>query len=171
MAKLLPNRISETMNEVQHKQFMDGIKMAFDALPKKPVMSKEEYDKIPKKGTAREKEADLKIKVVRRYPQFLPTLLPLIEVEKDNTLYDQINELYDNHLQPLVDLSDFLLGVSGGEEMNAYSRFADIVRSAAKDSDPAAIEALNELEAIDKQLTPSSPKKVVVDATSKALVN
>ena len=53
MAKLLPNRISETMNEVQIKQFMDGIKMAFDALPKKPVMSKEEYDKISKKGTAR----------------------------------------------------------------------------------------------------------------------
>ena len=38
------------MNEVQHQQFMDGIKMALDALPKKPVMSKEEYDKIAKKA-------------------------------------------------------------------------------------------------------------------------
>lgn len=167
MAKLLPNRISETMTEAQIKQFQDGIKMAFDALPKKPVLSKDEFDKIPKKGEMRVKEANLKIKVVRKYAKFLPSVLSVEEVEKDNTLHRQVDELYDNHLQPLVELADFVLGLSGGEEINAYSRFTDNVRSAAKDGDTNAIEALNELEAIDKQLGIGFFKKTPVDPAAK----
>ena len=167
MAKLLPNRISETMTDAQIKQFQDGIKMAFDALPKKPSMSKEEFDKIPKKAAGRIKEANLRIKVVRKYTKFLPTILPLEEVEKDNTLHGQVDKLYDDHLQPLVELADFVLGLSGGEEMNAYSRYADNVKAAAKDGDPDAIEALNELEAIDKQLGIGSYKKFASDNATK----
>lgn len=167
MAKLLPNRISETMSAAQIKQFEDGIKMAFDALPKKPAMSKEEFGKIPKKAENRTKEANLKIKVVRKYPKFLPTVLSLEEVEKDNTLHGQVNTLYDDHLQPLVDLADFVLGLSGGEEMNAYSRFFDNVRQGVKDGDLDAVEALNELEAIDKLLGIGSFKKAPADSSSK----
>lgn len=167
MAKLLPNRISETMTDAQIKQFKDGIKMAYDALPKKPVMSKDEFDKIPKKAEVRIKEANLKIKVVRKYGKFLPTVLPIDEVEKDSILHAQIDKLYDDDLQPLVDLADFILGLSGGEEINAYSRFTENVRSAAKDSDPDAIEALNELDAIDKELSIGAYKKTTSDKTLK----
>ena len=141
--------------------------MAFDALPKKPAMSKDEFDKIPKKAENRSKEASLKIKVARKYPKFLPSVLSIQEVEKDNTLHTQVNTLYDDHLQPLVDLADFVLGLSGGEEMNAYSRFTDNVRSAAKDGDEDAIEALNELDAIDKQLNLGAYRKTGSDNTLK----
>ena len=163
MAKLLPNRISETMTDVQVKQFEDGVKMALAALPKKPQMAKEEFDKIPKKGENRTKEANLKIKVMRRYAKYLPTVLPFEEVEKDNILHGQVNTLYDDHLQPLIDLTDFILGLSGGEELNASARFTENIKSAIKDGDLDATEAMNELEAIDKQLSIGAYKKKTAD--------
>ena len=167
MAKLLPNRISEVMSEAQIKQFIEGIKTAKAALPKKIPLSNEEYDKIPKKGTAREKEADAMIKIVRAFPKFLPSVLSIEDVEKDNMLYDQVNALYDDHLQPLVDLADFIMGLSGGEEMNAYGRYIDNVRSAAKDGDLEAIEAANHLNDIERLRNNSQPKKPTTDAPPK----
>ena len=159
MAKLLPNRISEVMTDAQLKQFIAGIKMAFDAMPKKPPMPKEEFDKIPKKGEYRTKESNLKIKVVRRYTKFLPAVLSFEEMEKDNILHGQVNTLYDEHLQPLLDLADFILGLSGGEELNAFTRFLENVKAGIKDGDLDAVEASNELDAIDKQLIIGAYKK------------
>jgi hypothetical protein len=167
MAKLLPNRISEIMSEAQIKQFQDGITMAFSALPKKPVLDKEDFNKIPKKAEFRIKEANLRIKVVRKYPKFLPTVLTIQDVENDNTLHGQLDKLYDDSLQPLVDLADFVLGLSGGEELNAYSRYADNMRKAKEDGDENAIEAFNEWDAIDKQLGLGSYKKSASDSTAK----
>ena len=167
MSKLLPNRISEVLSEAQIKQFTDGIEMAKSALPKKIPLSNEEYDKIPKKGTAREKEADAMIKIVRKFPKFLPSVLSVEDVEKDNKLYDQVNALYDDHLQPLIDLADFIMGLSGGEEMNAYSRYLENVRAAAHDGDLEGIEALNELEGVERNRGGNSSKKTPKDAPPK----
>jgi hypothetical protein len=163
MAKLLPNRISETMTDAQIQQFKAGIKMAFDALPKKPVLSKDDFDKIPKKAELRIKEANLRIKVVRKFPKFLPSVLTVQDVDNDNTLHAQVNTLYDDALQPLVDLADFILGLSGGEEMNAYSRYGDTMRKAKDDGDDDAIEAFNAWDAIDKEMGIGSYKKSPAD--------
>lgn len=150
MAKLLPNRISEVMTEAQIQQFIAGVKMALEALPKKPVLSSEEFARLPKKGEAREKEAAQMIRIVRRFPKFLPSSLPLLEVEKDSTLYEQLNTLDDEHLSQLVELMAFLMGLSGAEEMNVYLRFEENVKVAANDGDPDAIEALNMINAVDR---------------------
>ncbi len=159
MAKLLPNRISEIMTDAQLAQFKAGIKMALDALPKKPVIPKDEFDKIPKKAEMRIKEAALKIKVVRKFPKFIPSAISLQDIENDNILHGQLDTLYDDDLQPLVDLADLLLGLSGGEEMNAYSRYIENVRKAKDDGDIDAVDAFNDLEAIDKQLSIGAYKK------------
>lgn len=167
MAKLLPNRISEIMSEVQIKQFQDGVLLAFNALPKKPVMSKEDFDKIPKKAIFRIREANLRIKIVRKYPKFLPSVLTIQDIENDNTLHGQLDKLYDDNLQPLVDLADFVLGLSGGEEMNAYSRFSENIKKAKDEGDSDAIEAFNEWDAIDKELGLGVYKKSPSDSTTK----
>lgn len=151
MAKLLPNRISEVMTEAQQTQFIAGIKMALEALPKKPILPQDDYDKIPKKGDAREKEANQLVKIVVKYPKFLPSTLTVTDVLSDNTLYDQLNTLVDDHLQALVDVVDFLMGLSGGEEMNAYSRFIENVKAGVNDGNEEAIAAWNEISAIDRK--------------------
>ncbi len=167
MAKLLPNRISEIMSEAQIKQYEAGIQMAKDALPKRPIMAKEDFDKIPKKAENRIKEANLRIKVVRKYPKFIPSVLTMQDVENDNTLHDQVNTLYDDSLQSLVDETDFILGLSGGEEMNAYSRYGENMRKAKDDGDEIAVAAFNEWDAIDKQLGIGSYKKSASDNAPK----
>jgi hypothetical protein len=58
-----------------------------------------------------------------------------------------------------VDLADLVLGLAGGEEMNAYSRFAENIRKAKQDGDENAILACDEWDAIDKQLGQGSYKK------------
>ena len=141
--------------------------MAYNALPKKNFMDKEEWDKIPKKAEFRIKEANLRLKVVRKFPKFLPSVLTLQDVENDNTLHGQVDKLYDEDLQPLIDLADFVLGLSGGEELNAYGRFGENVRKAKDDGDEDAIEAYNEWDAIDKQLGLGSYKKAPSDSASK----
>jgi hypothetical protein len=140
MAKLLANRLSETMTAAQTTQFLKGIQMAMDALPKKPIISNDEFSKIPKKGEARRKEANLMLHIIRRFPQFLPLALTLKEVENDNALYEQLRELSLVQVRKLVDLIEFLLGLAGGEEMNAYSRYVENVRSAAQEGNLDAVE-------------------------------
>ena len=167
MTKLLPNRISEVMTEAQQKQFIDGITMAINALPKKTIIAQDEFSKIPKKAELRIKEANLRIKVVRKFPKFLPSVLTMQDVENDNTLHGQIDTLYDDYLQPFIDHADFILGLSGGEEMNAYSRFAENMKKAKDDSDEDAIAAFNEWDAIDKQLGLGSYKKQPTQSADK----
>jgi hypothetical protein len=152
MIKLLPNRISEVMSDAQLAEFERGIRIALNALPKKPVISNEDYAKIPKKGKIRAKEADLLIRVVRKYPKFLPPSLKVADVEKDNQLSNQLLELKSQSLQELLDSMDFLGGVSGGEELNAYSRFTINVRTAAQDGDSEAIQALNEIQNVERSI-------------------
>lgn len=161
MAKLLPNRLSETLTDKQIEQFRTAIQTAIEALPKKPVISNDDFAKIPKKGETRVKEADQMIRVVRNYPQFLPVTLNLEEVEKDNTLYDQIRDLKLSYLKVLEEHIDVLLGISGGEEMNAYGRFTENVKTGAKDNNAAAISALNEIDKVEKpRLGKPTAKKV-----------
>jgi hypothetical protein len=167
MAKLLPNRISETMSDAQLKQFREGIRLAAEALPKKPVMSKEDFDKIPKKAESRSKEANLRIKVVRKFPKFLPPTLSVQDVDNDNVLHEQISALRTDVLMPLMEVADFMLGLSGGEELNAYSRFADNMRKAKDEGDPEAIEAFNDWDAVDRQLNIGSYKKAPADPNTK----
>ena len=169
MSKLLPNRISEQMTDAQLKQFRDGIEMAFAAIPKRPIMSKEEFDKIPKKAEFRIKEANLRIKVVRKYPKYLPAALTLQDVENDNILHEQVNKLYNETLQPFIDEVSFILGLSGGEELNAYSRYTDNAKKAKDDGDLAAIAPLDELDAIDKQLGIGAYKNAPLTSEEKAL--
>lgn len=169
MAKLLPNRISETLSDAQIKQFKAGIEMALNALPKKPVVSKDEFDKIPKKGDLRIKEADLKIKVVQKYPKFLPTALTVQDIQNDNVLHGQLNALFKNDLQTLVDDVLFILGLSGGEELNAYGRYTENVKKAKDDNDVEAIAPLDELDAIDKQLGLGSYRTTALSPEEKAL--
>jgi hypothetical protein len=159
MAKLLANRLSETMTAAQIAQFQRGIQMAMDALPKKPVISNEEYAKIPKKGDARRKWADQMLELVRQFPKYLPTALQCSDVEKDNILNGQIHSLNQLHLRKVVDLVEILEGLSGGEELNAYSRFIENVRTAAKDGQPDAIEAQNQLDDIEHTKTGPAKKK------------
>ncbi len=167
MAKLLPNRLSETMSLDQQKQFREALKTAIKTLPERPVLSKEEFDKIPKKGEVRIKEAELRIKVVRKFPKFLPAALNVQEVENDNLLFDQLNQLYTDELMPLVEAVQLLLGLSGGEEMNAYSRFYDNVKKAKDDGDKEGILAFDELDTIDKQLGIGSYRKSPADKKPK----
>ena len=169
MAKLLPNRISEQMTEAQIAQFKQGIDMARTALPKKPIVSKDEFDKIPKKAEFRIKEANLRIKVVRKYPKFIPAALTLQDIENDNTLHDQVNTLYDETLQPFIDDVEFILGLSGGEELNAYSRYIDNVKKAKDDGDKEAIAPFDELDAIDKQLSIGAYKSAPLTPEQKIL--
>jgi hypothetical protein len=152
MIKLLPNRLSEVMSDAQLADFERGIKIALDALPKKPVLSNEDYAKIPKKGKIRAKEADLLIRVVRKYPNFLPPTLKVEDVEKDNRLYNQLLGLMSQSLQELQDSMAFLSGLAGGEELNAYSRFISNVRTAAQDGDLQAIQALNEIQHVERSV-------------------
>ena len=159
MAKLLPNRIDETLTDEQIKQFTAGIQMAIAALPKKRQISSDDYDKIPKKADARIKEADELIKVVRKFSKFLPGVLTAQNVENDNTLYDQLYTLRKNELSVLVALVDQLIGLSGGEEMNAYGRFIENVKIGVNDGDPDAIEAQNELDAIARNKASNVPPK------------
>jgi hypothetical protein len=165
MAQLLPNRLSEVMSDAQITQFHKGIQMALDALPKKPILSNDDYAKIPKKGKTRAKEADLLIRVVRKYQRFLPATLKMEEVEKDNRLYGQLSELSNHTVQDLFDHLEFLMGLSGGEELNAYSRFISNVRTAAQEADSEAIAALNEIEQIERLTGGGDPRK---KATTKA---
>ena len=167
MARLLPNRISEVMTEAQQKQFIAGIKMALEALPKKPILPQDDYDKIPKKGDAREKEADQLVKIVVKYPKFLPNTLSVNDVLNDNTLYDQLNTLMDDHIKALVDVVDFLMGLSGGEELNAYSRFIENVKAGVNDGDEEAVAALNEISAIDRNSGGGPNKKKQGDKPAK----
>jgi hypothetical protein len=169
MSKLLPNRISEQMTDAQLKQFRDGIEMAFAAIPKRPIMSKEEFDKIPKKAEFRIKEANLRIKVVRKYPKYLPAALTLQDVENDNALHGQVNKLSTETLQPFVDAVAFILGLSGGEELNAYNRYTDNVKKAKDDGDQEAIAPFDELDAVDKQLGLGAYKNAPLSPEEKAL--
>jgi uncharacterized protein YcbK (DUF882 family) len=167
MAKLLVNRLSETMTAAQTTQFFKGIQMAMDALPKKPILSNDEFSKIPKKGEARRKEANLMLHIIRRFPQFLPSALTVKDVENDNALYEQLRELSTFQVRKLVELIEVLSGLAGGEEMNAYSRYIENVRSAAKDGNPDAIEALNLIEDVERnkgggnnRKKPTTPSKI-----------
>jgi hypothetical protein len=150
MVRLLPNRISATLSEAQKRQFIAGIKMSMDALPSKPAISDVEYDKLYKKGAAREKEATQMIRIVRRFPRFLPTHLSLAEVEKDAEFYQQLKNLSEDQLALLQNLVAFFMGVVGAEELNAYSIFEENVKIAAAQNDPEAIEALNQINSIDR---------------------
>jgi hypothetical protein len=143
MAKLIANLINETMTAAQIAQFQTGIQMAVNALPKRPIISNEIYDKIPKKGETRRKWAEQLLQIARLFPDFLPTTLKIEDVERDNILNGQLNQLHQFHLRQLVELLEFLLGLSGGEELNALSRFIENARTAANDGQPNGIAALN----------------------------
>jgi hypothetical protein len=159
MVRLLPNRISVTLSESQKKQFIAGLKMCIDALPSKPAISDADYDKLYKKGAAREKEAGQMIHIVRRFPKFLPAILSLSEIEKDADFYQQLKELSEAHLELLLRLVAVLMGVCGAEEMNAYSIFEENVKIAAAQNDPEAIEALNQINDIDRNRNRIKGKK------------
>ena len=158
MVNLLPIRLSVIMSAEQLAQFIAGAKMMREALPLKPAMSKKEYDKLPKKGPVRDLETPQILKVVRRYPKFLPPSVTLQDVENDAILYDQLSLLDKEHLKEIVELVEMLIGLSGSEELNAYSRFELNVKVAAADQDPDAIEAQNMLDAIDRNRPGSSGK-------------
>jgi hypothetical protein len=140
-------------------QFQRGIQMAMDALPKRPAISNEDYAKIPKKGDARRKWADQMLELVRQFPKYLPTTLQTSDVEKDNLLNAQMYSLNQSHVRKLVDAVELLDGLSGGEEINAYSRFIENVRTAAKDGQADAIEAQNQLDDIERMKTGPAKKK------------
>jgi hypothetical protein len=159
MAQLIANLINETMTAAQIAQFQRGIQMALDALPKKPILSNEDYAKIPKKGEARRKWADQMLEVAKAFPEFVPNALKLADVQNDNTLNNQLFGLKEQYLDKLVDVTTLLLGVSGGEELNGWSRFVDNVRTGAKDKEPNAIEALNRIENIENTSGGRSKRK------------
>jgi hypothetical protein len=69
MAKLIANLVNETMTAAQIAQFQRGIQMAMDALPKKPILSNEDYAKIPKKGAARRQWANQMLEVAKAFPE------------------------------------------------------------------------------------------------------
>ncbi len=162
MAKLIANLINETMTPAQIAQFQRGMQIAMDALPKKPTLSNEDYAKIPKKGAARRKWTDQIVQLMPLFPEYVPSALQLSHVQNDNTLNNQLFGLEENHLRPVVDLMVILLGISGGEELNAVNRFVENVRTGAKDGQPNGIEALNRIEKL-QGVTPNkgnSKKKV-----------
>jgi hypothetical protein len=161
MATLIVNRINETMSAAQIAQFQRGIQMAFEALPKKPILSNEDYVKIPKKGPARRKWANQIVQLMPLFPEYVPSALKLSDVQNDNTLNNQLFELNEEHLGKVVDTMEILLGVSGGEELNAVNRFVDNVRTGAKDGQPNGIEALNRIDNIERVKTGPTKKKVV----------
>jgi hypothetical protein len=146
MAKLIANLINETMSPAQIAQFQKGMQMAIDALPKKPILSNEDYAKISKKGAARRKWTDQMVQLMPLFPEYVPRALQLSDVQNDNTLNNQLFGLEEQHLRPVVDLMVILLGISGGEELNAVNRFVENVRMGAKDGQPNGIEALNRIE-------------------------
>jgi hypothetical protein len=149
MAKLIANLINETMTPAQIAQFQKGIQMAMDALPQKPILSNEDYAKIPKKGPARRKWTDQILQLMPLFPEYLPSGLKLSDIQNDNTLNNQLFGLSGQHLRPMVDLMELLLGVSGGEELNAVNRFVENVRTGANDGQPKGIDALNRIEKLD----------------------
>lgn len=150
MADLLANRINETMSDAQITQAQTGISAIVAALPVKPIMPDDEYNRIAKKAEIREKEADQMLPIVLKYPKFAPSTLTVEAPQKDNTLYNQLKAFKRDYLTPLVNLVDFLMGISGGEEINFYSRFTENVKIGVKDKDPDAIAAQNEIDAIER---------------------
>jgi hypothetical protein len=165
MAKLIANLINETMTPAQIAQFQKGIQMAMDALPQKPILSNENYAKIPKKGPARRKWTDQILQLMPLFPEYVPSGLKLSDVQNDNILNNQLFGLNEQHLRPMVDLMELLMGVSGGEELNAVNRFIANVRTGANDGQPKGIDALNRIEkleerAVSKSKGSSSKKKV-----------
>ncbi len=149
MATLIANRLNETMTAAQIAQFQKGIQMALDALPKRPIVSNEDYDKIPKKGETRRKWAEQILQIARLFPEYVPSALKVEDVERDNTLNTQLHQLNQFHLRRLVESTEFLLGLSGGEELNALSRFIENVRTGAKDGESNAIAALNMIDDVE----------------------
>lgn len=84
-------------------------------------------------------------------------------------MHGQLNTLFKNDLQPLVDNVLFILGLSGGEELNAYGRYIENAKKAKDDNDIEAIAPLNELDAIDKQLGLGSYRTTALSPEEKAL--
>ncbi len=150
MADLLANRINETMSDAQITQAQTAIQSIIAALPVKPIMPDDEYKRIAKKGDAREKEADSMLPIVLKYPKFAPSSMTTEAPKMDNALYNQLKVFKRDHLTPLVELVDYLMGISGGEELNFYSRFIENVKVGVKDKDLDAIAAQNEIDAVNR---------------------
>lgn len=164
MADLLANRINETMSDAQITQAQTAIQSIIAALPVKPIMPDDEYKRIAKKGDAREKEADDMLPIVLKYPKFAPSSMTVEDPKTDNTLYNQLKLFKRDYLTPLVNLVDYLMGMSGGEEINFYSRFIENVKGGVKDKDRDAIAAQNEIDAIDRTKSISTTKKKAAKA-------
>jgi hypothetical protein len=146
MAQLMANLLNETMTPAQIAQFQKGIQMAFDALPKKPILSNANYAQMPKIGPARRKWANQIVQMMPFFPEYVPSALKVADVQNDNTLNNQLSSLHEQHLRKVVDLMTLLRGISGGEEWNAVNRFVDNVRTGVKNGEPNAIEAANQIE-------------------------
>jgi hypothetical protein len=99
------------------------------------------------------------LEVAKAFPEFVSNALKIADVQNDNTLNNQLFGLKEQYLDKLVDLTTVLLGVSGGEELNAWSRYIDNVRTSAKDGIPNAIEALNRIENIENNSGGRSKRK------------
>jgi hypothetical protein len=150
MALLIANLVNETMTPAQIAQFQKGIQMAFDALPKKPILSNADYAQMPKIGPARRKWANQIVPLMPLFPEYVPSALKVADVQNDNTLNNQLSNLHEQHLSKVVDLMTLLRGISGGEEWNAVNRFVDNVRTGVKNGEPNAIDALNQIENVDE---------------------
>ena len=150
MADLLANRINETMSDAQITQAQAAIQSIMAALPAKPIMPDDEYKRIAKKGSARETEADAMLPIVMKYPKFAPSTMTVEAPKMDNALYNQLKIFKRDHLTPLVNLVDYLMGITGGEELNFYSRFVENVKVGVKDKDSDAIAAQNEIDVVNR---------------------
>ena len=149
MIKLIPNRMSDTMTLDKYNEFMMHMTKAYACLLDTPAVADEVFSRLAKKGDVRRIESEQLFVIVKEFFEFLPSPTALADLEKDHLVNEQLYQLYQNHVAPINRAFMIQLGLSGAEEINMYSWFAENVKNQAAANNPRAIECLNRLDKVN----------------------
>jgi hypothetical protein len=146
--KQLPNRISKKIGADQIARARMLLQEVANILGEDTQISDEDYKALLKISDKRKLDADDTFQIAQAFPEFMEESIPLSEVAKDKSYYEDTDTLRTMH-KTLSDKLEKEQNVAGAEYFNAMLIYEENVRlKAARDNSRAqlALKQLNDLK-------------------------
>ncbi len=165
MPKILPNRTSKTLTEVQVTAAKAAIQTVIDIIGTPVVITDDDYKALAKMGDVLKPICDDVFKVAQIDTGYLEEEQPVVEIQKDKTYFEQTTDILGS-LYDAVFIYEREQGTTGAEYRNATSNFEGNVKAKVKKGNaPEAQLVLDKLNRIDRGAKPKPKPPTVVAAT------
>ena len=134
---LLPNRISKTLSQEKKSRIAELLKLIAVELGEKTIIPDAEYKKLAKIGDKNKHLYGFLKDVMDKNPEYINSDLPIEEVTKDKTYFEDLDEVRAMLAEFVYTIIDHEQGIVGAEYRNATGIFeanvaAKIYRNDAK---------------------------------------